>query len=133
MYAKFSLVRSWKTFFIGFYCIFQISKKIFCKIKKLSYTNFYRNLITWFTWSMALNYPGKVLDRNSIRSFPEYSKNCLWVNQYWSKTSFQSISISISDTNSIRINPNPIRKKLFIWLNPTSIGNKFLIFFCLII
>ena len=32
---------------IVFYCIFKIFRKIFCKIKKLSYTKFYRNLVRW--------------------------------------------------------------------------------------
>ena len=55
LFAKFSLKWSWETFFIVFSCIFQISRKIFCKIKKLSYTGFYRNLVTRSDRSMALN------------------------------------------------------------------------------
>ena len=54
MFAKFSLKRSWQTFFIVFCWIFQLVKKIFCKTKKLSYMNFYRNSVTWFRWSMTL-------------------------------------------------------------------------------
>ena len=42
-------------FFIVFCCIFQIFRKIFCKIRKLSYMNFYRNLVTWTVWSIALS------------------------------------------------------------------------------
>ena len=53
-FAKFLLKRIWQTFSIVFCFIFKISRKIFCKIKELSYTNFYRNLVTWFVWSMAL-------------------------------------------------------------------------------
>ena len=46
--------QSWKTFCIVFCVIFQIFKKIFYKITNLSYMNFYRNLVTWSGWSMAL-------------------------------------------------------------------------------
>ena len=54
--AQFSLKLSWQTFFIVFCCIFQIFRKIFSEIKKLSYTNFYWNLITWFGWSFVHNF-----------------------------------------------------------------------------
>ena len=54
MFVKFSPKWSWQMVFIVFCCIFQIFRKIFCKIKKLSYTNFYRNLVTWSGLFMAL-------------------------------------------------------------------------------
>ena len=37
-----------------FCCIFQISRKTICKIRKLSYTNFYKNSVAWSGWSMTL-------------------------------------------------------------------------------
>ena len=52
MFAKYLLKRSWQTFSIVFCNILQIFRKIFCKIKKLSYMDFYRNLVTWSCWSM---------------------------------------------------------------------------------
>ena len=54
LFAKCSLKRSWQTFFVVLCCIFQISKKTFCKIKKLPYMYFYRNLVTWSDWSIAV-------------------------------------------------------------------------------
>ena len=45
---KFSLKRSWETFSIVFCSIFPSFRKIFCKIKTLSFTSFYRNIVTWF-------------------------------------------------------------------------------------
>ena len=53
-FAKFSLKRSWQTFFIVFSRILHIFPKIFCKIKNLCCMNFYWNLVTWSNWSMAL-------------------------------------------------------------------------------
>ena len=41
-------------FLIVFFCIFQIFRKIFCEMKKLSHINFYRNFVTWSGWSMTL-------------------------------------------------------------------------------
>ena len=52
MFARFSHKRSWQTFFIVLCCIFQIFRKIFCRIKKLSCMDFYRNLVTWSGWFM---------------------------------------------------------------------------------
>ena len=37
-----------------FCCIFQIFRKIIPKIKKLSNMNFYKKLVTWSGWSMAV-------------------------------------------------------------------------------
>ena len=47
--------KCWQTFCIAFCCIFQIPRKIFRKMKKLSCMNFYTNWVTWSGWSMALN------------------------------------------------------------------------------
>ena len=52
--AEFSLKAKLKDFFIVFCCIFQNFIKIFCKMKMLSHMDFYRNLVTWSGWSMAL-------------------------------------------------------------------------------
>ena len=67
MVAKFSFKRSWQTFLIVFYCIFQIFWKIFSKMKKLSCINFYRNLITWFGWSVALMYSYRLCYKHFVK------------------------------------------------------------------
>ena len=67
-FSKFSLKRSWQTFFIVFCYIFQISRKTFCKIKQLSYTNFYRHLVTWSGWSMALKKINWIVIENSFKN-----------------------------------------------------------------
>ena len=57
-FATFSLKRSWQKIFIVICCFFQIFRKIFFVIKKLSYTKFYRKLVTWCGWSMAIEWLG---------------------------------------------------------------------------
>ena len=56
-FSKFVLKWRYQTGFTVFCYVYQIFRKIFCKLKKLSYMNeLMYNLVTWLDWSMASMY-----------------------------------------------------------------------------
>ena len=57
---------SYQTFFIVFYHISQIYRKIFCKIKKLFLMYFYRKMVTWSDWSITLKTSARRLLHSSV-------------------------------------------------------------------
>ena len=81
---NFPLKPSRKTFFIVFCCIFKIFRKIFHKMKKLFYMNFWRKVVTWSDWSMAWNRPTIIIERHFWKKlFLLLAKNGInWVLRY---------------------------------------------------
>ena len=94
-FAKLSLKRSWQTFFFVLSCIFHISRKTFCKIKKLSYTNFYRNLVTWYGWSMALRWEKFSCLRCVVKKACRDLYTSIYIAVYLRFPSFANVSLVI--------------------------------------
>ena len=86
------LSASQQTIFIVFCCTFQIFRKIFCDIKKLSYLNkLMFNLVMWSHWSIPLKY--FFLFFTKIQLYIQlicmrilYSRFDLQSNDWWSLT-----------------------------------------------
>ena len=89
-------------FFILFYSIFQIIRKIFCKIKKLSYINFHMDLVTWSVWSMTLwpwakQVTWQKLYVGIVNKICKINLGFIWIN------SDRKFGLDQSDTGLIRI------------------------------
>ena len=105
---------------IAFCCIFEIFKKTICKLKKLSETNFNRNLVTWCRWSMALNktnyifYHFCVFEKNYIKKVQKKKKFL------WSKECF----VNSKTCSLIQRNRFVYIKENFFWINKTFFNLK---------
>ena len=100
-WPNYTFIRSCKITFLiykVFCCIFQISRKTFRRIRKLSYTNFYRDLVTWSGWSMALRYMScQKSDLLKKRFSAHNTKNTILSAVHW-KLAF-SVSFCVRKVN----------------------------------